>query len=1368
MKGEVSMGKFRKVLSLVLSLLIVFPTFGFGQASGDTKLPKDVKGHWAEANITPWVENDLISGYPDGTFKPNGNISRAEFISMVNRIFGFYEKATSSYDDIKETDWYADEAAIAKNHHYMNWYTDSKLLPNQKITRQEVSAIISNLLYLNGSKNLTEVQNFSDFSTIPDWSREYIEATVAAGYLGGYPDKTVRAESNITRAEAVVLLDRVMGKWVRSSGSYGPETGMETVTGNLTVHAHDVTLKNIEINGDLVLAAGIKDGDVTLDNVIVKGKMVVNGGGINSIVIKGSTFPEIIIDKLDGEIRISAVDNKTGKVTLLSGGKLEGNYSDTEIYIEGEGQDIELIGDFAKITVNAETSINVAEGTKIKDLTVNATVDVNGKGTIETARINVDAVTIKPTINNPIIKEGVTFSSNPTPSVASSSSSGSSGGGNSGGSDSGNSGGDSGDDDGDDPVTISDQKAIISTIIGFVDNGNITDVPAGTTVDELEAVLTVSDKATFDILTVTAGTSAENNDILTNEMVILVTAEDGTTAEYSITIGAGYSLEHPIHIYTDQQLEDVRNGLDKHYKLEQNIDLSAFASGEGWEPIGEDENEPFTGTFDGNGKKISGLTINRNEAYYQGLFGYVFGTDALIKNINLVNVQINIRGQSGYVGGLAGWIDGAVLESCTVTGSVSSEYTVGGLVGNVDGEGKITRSYGDVKVSALDYPGGLIGFIENGTVENSYSLGAVFGAYAGGLAGGLESGKIKNSYTASQVGGMNSIGGLVGYPYEDVPNIENNVAYNSQIALQDLSADEAARITTQADSLSGPNYARSNIDILLNRTLDKGETTFDGVDITAEQFANSTSDPLSWDAGIWELKQGAQRPTLIGVGDDDGKLSQGVLPRFASDPTVTTGENGGEIILNAELNTQGTIYYIVVKNEEYQAEPSPFEVKQGEALLDGTPIAAKGSAPQLDEFVVDGLESGVSYIVYFTAENSAGIVSLVQKRVEAVAKLHMAGEGTQENPYKIVKLEDLDSIRTNSTAYYVLENNLDFNNDADYRDLANKIKWTTGEGWEPIEYFASYFGGSLDGQGHTISNLYIYNDKEIDENGWMVQDQGLFGEIDGEIKNIGLIDVDITGVDHVGGIAGMNYGIIENCFVTGNIRGNDDVGGLSGYNDGSILDSYFIGTVSGNDSIGGLAGSMYGNKGSSNNNYVVADVTGNSTVGGLGGLFYDGEIHNSYAVGYEGDLFGDQQFWNTGKGIFDCYIVDAEVSINGSLEGYETDLTTGDTIKIEIELENDTWVSDIGEDNAVTNILLNGISGDSQDANGWNNTVTITCEDVERTSDSILTITLSTVPSYNITSDETIRFLIPIAALDRVSQIDKRGFLEKSIVINAE
>ena len=193
---------------------------------------------------------------------------------------------------------------------------------------------------------------------------------------------------------------------------------------------------------------------------------------------------------------------------------------------------------------------------------------------------------------------------------------------------------------------------------------------------------------------------------------------------------------------------------------------------------------------------------------------------------------------------------------------------------------------------------------------------------------------------------------------------------------------------------------------------------------------------------------------------------------------------------------------------------------------------------------------------------------------------------------------------------YELMRSLDFNVADSYRDNPVDTTWTTSTGWQPIGSDANRFSGLFEGNGHTISNLYMNRD---------TGGLGLFAVLhaNGRIQNVGLLEVEVEGTESsIGSLVGESHGSIINSYAMGNVSGaGDDIGGLVGINisPGSIINSYATGLASGDDSVGGLVGESHG---SIINSYATGMVIGDSNVGGLVGInISPGSIINSYATG---------------------------------------------------------------------------------------------------------------------------------------------------------
>ncbi len=429
MKHKKRGNKLIALLTTMILLATMIPVVSF--ASID-----DIAGHWAENVIKEWVANGLVSGYPDNTFKPDDAISRAEFMALVNRAFYFTQGRAVDFKDVKMSDWYYNTVSNAVSAGYITGYPNKIMAPDQSITRQEAAVIIAKVRGL--TLNLQSDSTFSDVSKIAVWSKAYVDAVVAAGYMKGYPDGTFRPNDIIKRGEAVVALNNTLVEAYvvyDQSGTYGPETGMETVDNNVIIKSDDVILQNLRITGDLIVSEEVGNGDVTLNNLTVEGETYIRGGGTNSIHVNGGKYKSITVQKTSsGRVRVVATNIDGLKVIISEnaigqGVVLEGSFESVQVdapdvAISTQGET--AISEMTISTTAANSNINLGQNTVVKKMKVNSEIKITGKGTINTAEVSVENVTFE-TAPNEVVE--VTPGTPSTP-VTPSSPSGGSGGGN--------------------------------------------------------------------------------------------------------------------------------------------------------------------------------------------------------------------------------------------------------------------------------------------------------------------------------------------------------------------------------------------------------------------------------------------------------------------------------------------------------------------------------------------------------------------------------------------------------------------------------------------------------------------------------------------------------------------------------------------------------------------------------------------------------------------------------------------------------------------------------------------------------------------------------------------------------------------------
>jgi hypothetical protein len=233
--------------------------------------------------------------------------------------------------------------------------------------------------------------------------------------------------------------------------------------------------------------------------------------------------------------------------------------------------------------------------------------------------------------------------------------------------------------------------------------------------------------------------------------------------------GGSGTAEDPWKIATAAQLDNVRNGVfidqsDKHFILVDNIYLNEplYNEGAGWLPIGSwYDNTQFQGSFDGNGKIIYGLTINRPDTTDIGLFGYAVLAD--IKNVSLIGVDII---GNDYTGSLIGTNYGSDVSNSYAQGSLVATYSIGGLIGD-NTLGNLTNTYAAVSVSGSSLVGGLVGSNGSATITNSY--------YNSEIAGLSDTGKGEPRSTADMTYPYNGTNTYIGWDFDSVWDIQDGV-----------------------------------------------------------------------------------------------------------------------------------------------------------------------------------------------------------------------------------------------------------------------------------------------------------------------------------------------------------------------------------------------------------------------------------------------------------------------------------------------------------------------------------------------------------------------------------------------------------------
>jgi hypothetical protein len=182
-----------------------------------TKTFTDINEHWAKSDIELLASKLVVSGVTDSSFAPDSNITRAEFAALLVRSLGLKPNpALATFTDVKSSDWFAGAVGSAVKAKLVSGFEDDSFKPNDTITREQMAVMVSRAIAAAGKKvDLTSSQaetlaKFADNSSISSWAQAAVAQSVQAKIISGMSDTAVVPSANASRAQAVVMLKRLL------------------------------------------------------------------------------------------------------------------------------------------------------------------------------------------------------------------------------------------------------------------------------------------------------------------------------------------------------------------------------------------------------------------------------------------------------------------------------------------------------------------------------------------------------------------------------------------------------------------------------------------------------------------------------------------------------------------------------------------------------------------------------------------------------------------------------------------------------------------------------------------------------------------------------------------------------------------------------------------------------------------------------------------------------------------------------------------------------------------------------------------------------------------------------------------------------
>ena len=297
--------KRKRILAMLLAVASCLSLAVSASAASTARKATDFKDFdrnaWYADAVSAAVDNGLLYGKSSTIIDPNGDMTRAEMAAIINRSFGCYKAADiSQYKDVSKSKWYYKDVALAVQMGTYNGRSSSTMAPDSPITRQEAMTVVARALELDyDSYSKTDLSAFSDRSEISNWALPYVRAMVGADYIHGR-GKVLAPLDNITRAEFAQIFYNIIGTYIVSKGTYDKD-----IKGSVLIRTDDVELKNLTVDGDLIIGCGAADGKITLDNVTIKGRLLVWGGGTKAVYCNsGTQMPEVGVARVDDAVKV--------------------------------------------------------------------------------------------------------------------------------------------------------------------------------------------------------------------------------------------------------------------------------------------------------------------------------------------------------------------------------------------------------------------------------------------------------------------------------------------------------------------------------------------------------------------------------------------------------------------------------------------------------------------------------------------------------------------------------------------------------------------------------------------------------------------------------------------------------------------------------------------------------------------------------------------------------------------------------------------------------------------------------------------------------------------------------------------------------
>ena len=319
---------FSLVVSLVLTFSIAMPVMGSAF--------HDMPGHWAIEPVDAWSGYGVLSGYPDGNFRPDADITRGEMAQVISTLMRIPNTTTSNpFTDMNTGHWYYQAMMNSVNAGYIYGFGDGRVGGGENLTREQAMAMIARVLRI--APATSTVRAFTDTSNVSDWARGYVNGMINAGIVNGMTPTQIMPGIDINRGSVAQILRQAISTYAHQPGTFqATGTGITLVVSNgvtiagavdSLVVGDGVVGGNVMVNANSVQRLNVVAPNSTVtvnnsnvDDIVIEGnnaRVVFNSTNVNAVTVNGTNV-RIELNSGSTINSLNAVNDATGLVVVVS------------------------------------------------------------------------------------------------------------------------------------------------------------------------------------------------------------------------------------------------------------------------------------------------------------------------------------------------------------------------------------------------------------------------------------------------------------------------------------------------------------------------------------------------------------------------------------------------------------------------------------------------------------------------------------------------------------------------------------------------------------------------------------------------------------------------------------------------------------------------------------------------------------------------------------------------------------------------------------------------------------------------------------------------------------------------------------------